>query len=111
MKAHGIPFMDFVDLLDKYGYGSIEGLQKLEPNPLKWNKNQWLFAVELIMKATGKPEAKIRNLSPTELLYTFNECMRKTGLVVELVQSKTISEREVFPAKWEEEWRNVNPKR
>lgn len=93
MKVHGLQLIDFIDLLDKHGYGSIASIRKFVVNPLEWPPQQWHFALELIQLCTGATEAEIKKLKPAELLTTFNESMRKTGLIIQLTQTRLISEK------------------
>lgn len=85
-KLNGLSLIEFVDLLALHGYPTIEAISKMEVNPLKWSRKQWHFALDLICKSYGITEAQARKQfdTPATMLKAFCECMRQTGLIIQL---------------------------
>lgn len=108
MKVQGIQFIDLIDLLDKHGYQSVNGIRGFAVNPLEWPKQQWDFALDLICKSTKLTEKQVRKMKPAELLQIFNEAMRKTGLIIQLTQTTMISDRAAMKQmqRWDVIWKN-----
>lgn len=112
MKTEGLNFIDLVNILDKHGYKSIAELERFPPNPLKWRKNHWDFAMDVLAAGLKCSRKKVREQfkTPGQILLVFNEILRKTGLLIELQQIHKISEKEfaakLDSGKWDEEWVN-----
>lgn len=89
--------MDLVDIMHQHGLKSIADFERFPPNPLKWNKTQWSFAISVIAKGIGctPQEARKKFEKPGDILQVFNEILRKTGLIIELQQIRPVSEKAV----------------
>lgn len=105
MKTRGLTFLDLVDVLAEHGYDKLADLERMQPNPMLWTAKDWHFVTAIISRGTDIPEAEIKKKLPeaVDVLVTFNNVLRKTGLLVELEQVRKISER-TFLAQKQNPW-------
>lgn len=113
IQIRGLTIVDLVDILDRNGYKNLAALEKVSPNPLLWTKQEWKFALSVITASTGLSPKQIKKRVPKagDLLRLFNECIRKTGLTMQLQQMVRIPERHLVKqlnkpgsSEWDTEW-------